>query len=1064
MRIEVTGAPRRAIGLAVLLALGSTGADAGDLRAGGVPVSLHLEAQPGWLDDGAADDGLGDAAAEADAETKTAPRADRAAIVAAARRALGETGSAAAKSLARGGGGANVRVHATGQGAYIAQFAPSIDGIEVYAARVNVLMDRNLTVRAITGGSVPAAFASKASRSAFLRDEASALKSAAGAVDGMLAASALREVIEDKAPYRYFELDRSPTFVPSRAARVKPVWYSQESGLTAAYYVEIHGRQPGVARPLARAVVVAADDGRVLSSGDLIRDHQPFAYRVFATPQGLPYSDPYGFTAPHPTGVADGWRPTTLAPMNLVSLRHAGIGTGDPWLPDGATETVGNNIDAYFDADQVDADGYCTGEGTLGEGYRPAEGDLRAQLTAPRTFDYAYDANDTLNDFTQCVPPDYHAEPIPSGSAQLHAKTVQLFYAGNWLHDYFYDLGFDEESGNLQQANYGRGGIGGDPLWMMSGGAHPYTALAAEGDSELISMGISRYSLTRRDAAAFDFAVLAHEWTHAMMFRLMPPPSVWGGQWGALGEGSGDFIGQMLNLRAQDRDIYPGKPPFSGAYPATGAYSNLDYDIAYDPLPPAGSPGHPDDSYYHGVRRYPFSPDLSINPLTFKHIGIDSPVPASPPAYDWLSRSLVNAEVHTAGEVWSAAMWECARNILVAKPAARFEQTRRRFLGDVVAGFKLFPADPTYTEARDAMLYAIRADDEADYRRCRAGFAKRGMGAGAIAPDRFSVHLNGVVESFDDRERALSILGSALIEVSGGDGDGVLDRGESGRLEITLRNTGFSPLRRVRAQVEADRDDFEFPHGRRSDEAALAPGETATVGIDVRVRSGAGAAELPLAVVARDRGHPAAQARSETAFRVNYDLVRDAFAAAASVEPTYAADWQPGFGDVQPTGYCYNACDLQWQRALHRGEPAYVIRDEQHVAFDATLTANEFLVSATDPLRITLRHDYVFDRAPGDPLNVAGAGYLTVAIDGGDWQETGAYLLSGPAAFEGRSDGWRSDTLDFGTSLAGRRVKFRWTGLASRSFAAAPAYWAISNVAIEGAAEPMFSRVVPEPD
>ncbi|MBO9661430.1 M36 family metallopeptidase [Dokdonella sp.] len=1064
MKFAKTGLPRRVLALAVVLVLGADAAYAAERSAAIAP--LRLQAQPGWLDDGAADDNApADPAGDSTGESKSAPAADRAAIVAAARQALGRHGVAGAKSLALDASAAgDVRVHATAQGGYVAQFPQSVDGIEVYGARVNVLMDRDLAVRAITGGSAPAAAVSKASRAAFRRDEAGAVKSAAGVVDGLLAASALREVIRDKAPYRYFELDRSPTFVPSRAARVKPVWYSLESGLAAAYYVEIHGRQPGVARPLARAVIVAADDGRVLSSVDLIRDHQPFAYRVFATPQGLPYSDPYGFTTPHPTGVADGWRPTTLAPMNLVSLRNAGIRTGDPWLPDGATETVGNNIDSYFDADQVDADGYCTGEGTLGDGYHPAEGDLRAPLTGPRTFDYAYDANDSVHDFTQCPPPDYLGQPIPSGSAQLNAKTVQLFYAGNWLHDYFYDLGFDEESGNLQQDNYGRGGVGGDPLWMLSGGAHPYTALAAEGDSELISMGISNYSLTRRDAAAFDFAVLAHEWTHAMMFRLTPPPTVWGGQWGAIGEGSGDFVAQMLNLRAQDRDIYPGKPPFSGAYPGSGAYSNLDYDVAYDPLPPAGSPGNPDNSYYHGVRRYPFSPDFSVNPLTFKNIGIDQPVPPSPPAYDWLSRSLTNAEVHTAGEVWSAAMWECARNILVAKPPARFEQTRRRFLGDVVAGFKLFPADPTYTEARDAMLYAIRADNEADYRRCRAGFAKRGMGAGAIAPDRFSVTLNDVVESFEDRERALSILGSTLVEVSGGDGDGVLDRGESGRLDVTVRNNGFSPLRRVGLRVDAARRDFEFPGGRQSGEIALAPGATATLSLQVRVTSAQGGVELPLGILVRDRQRADARASADALFRVNYDLVRDSMIGAAGVEEAFAADWTLGFGETFFPGYCYQACDLQWRRAEHLGEPAYVIRDDGHVAFDASLEPREFLVSAADPLRITLRHDYLFDRAPGDSMSEPGIGYLQVGVDGGDWQPVDAYLASGPNLFEGRSNGWRSDTLDFGTALAGHRVKFRWIGLASRSWVESSAYWAISSVTIEGAAEPMFSRVVPEPN
>ena|GEM_PF-2335804 len=1048
------------IALALCAAAAAHAVPAASPRAG---MPLRLDAQPGWLDDGAADDeGLAGVAAEvADADSaRAAPAADRTAIAAAARRALAGRGVAGAKALARDAADADVRVHAAAQGAYVVQFAQRIGGVEVFGARASVLLDRALAVRAITGGVAPVQAAKAAPGDAFRRDPANALRSAAGAVDGLLAAAALHEVAADKAPYRYFAFDRSPTFVPMRPARIKPVWYPSAQGLLPAYYAEISGRQPGAERPLARAVVVSADDGRVLSSTDLVRDHRPFAYRVFATPQGQPYNDPYGFTAPHPSGLPDGWRPTVPAPMNLVSLVNAGLSTGDPWLADDATETVGNNVDAYFDADQVDADGYCTRAGT-GSGYAAAEGDLRAPLTGPRTFDHPYDADDTLHDFLQCPAPDYAALPIPTTSAQLNAKTVQLFYAGNWLHDYFYDLGFDEQAGNLQQDNYGRGGVGGDPLLMLSGGAHPYTMLADEGESELISMGISRYSLSRRDAAAFDFAVLAHEWTHAVQARTSVQ-LIYNAQGGAIGEGSGDFIGQMLVLRGQDRHAYPGRPPFSGVYPATGAYSNLDYEINIDALPPAGSPGYPDNAYYHGVRRFPFSPDMAVNPLTFRNISIEHPLPPSPPAYDWLGRSLLNPEVHTAGEVWSAAMWECARNILVARPAARFEATRKRFLTDVVAGFKLFPTQPTFTEARDAVLMAIRADDEADYRRCRAGFAKRGMGAGAVSPDRYSVDFVGTVESFADRERALSILEVKLVEASGGDGDGVLDRGEAGRLDVTVLNSGFSPLDRVRVRAEAAGSDFEFPSGRQSGEVALAAGASTTLSIDVDVRSMQGAAELPLAIVARDQRHPTAHAREDGTFRVNYDLVRDRYVDDVSTDVAFPADWASG--DIDTSDYCYVYCNLQWRRTQHLGKPAYVIRDDTHVAFDASLASHEFLVSAADPLRLTLYHDYLFDRAPGDPMrdptDSSSAGLVLIAVDGGDWEAVDDYLVSGPAAFLGRSNGWRSDTLDFGTAFAGHRVKFLVEGMAWRTWATSTGYWAIARIEIEGAAEPMFSRIV----
>ena len=1015
---------------------------------------LSLQAQPGWLDGTAVDSPIDLLAADSNDE-KATPAADRAAIVAAARHTLATNDSAATKAFARSAGDADVRVHATGQGAYVVQFEQRVEGIEVLGARINVLLDRTLRVRAITGGVGSAA---PAADSAFRRDASNALQSAAGAVDGLLAASALHEV-DGKPPYRYFKLERSPTFIPNRTARIKPIWYPAAQGLLPAYYAEIAGHQPNVERPRARAVIVAADDGRVLSSADLVHDYQAFAYRVFATPQGVPYNDPYGFTTPHPTGLPDGYRPSVLAPMNLVSLRNAGVSTGDPWLPDGATETVGNNVDSFFDADQVDGDGACTFEGVaLYTGYSPAEGDMRAQLTATHAFDYPYDANDTAHDYLQCA--TIPALPVPTTSAQLNAKIVQMFYAGNWLHDYFYDLGFDEAAGNLQQDNHGRGGIGGDPLMMVSGGSHPYTYTADEGQSTLISMGISSYSLSRRDTTAFDFAVIGHEWTHAMMERLTPQLNVTG-QYGALAEGSADLIGHMLIVRAQDRNVYPGKPPFHGVYPASGAYDNLDYDISYDTLPPAGSPGNPDNTYYHGVRRFPISADMAVNPLTFGNIGIDHPLPASPPYYDWLGRSLANAEIHTAGEIWSAAMWECARNILVASAPARFEQTRRRFLGDVVVGFKLFRPDPTFTEARDAMLDAIRADNEADYRRCRAGFAKRGMGAGAISPERYSANLVGTVESFDDRERALSIVGTRLVEFSGGDGDDVLDRGELGHLEVSLQNTGFSPLAAIRVRVQASPANYSFPNGRQVDGVALAAGATTTVSIDVRVASGQGAVELPLAVSARDQHWPTADAQSDAKFRVNYDLVRDQRVDHAASEPTFAADWVSGFPDPESGTFCYYfLCALQWQPARHRGESAYVIRDDRHIGFDSTLTGRDFLVSATHPLRITLRHDYDFDRAAGDPLGGPGVGLIGVSIDGGAWEDIAPYVATGPALFEGISNGWRTDTLDFATALAGHRVQFRWEAFASGSFTSDPAYWAISRVQIEGAEEAMFSRVV----
>src|SRR5262249_20839688 len=47
---------------------------------------------------------------------------------------------------------------------------------------------------------------------------------------------------------------------------------------------------------------------------------------------------------------------------------------------------------------------------------------------------------------------------------QRQSAVTDMFYVANWLHDWWYDSGFDEKGGNAQKDNLGRGGMGGDPL------------------------------------------------------------------------------------------------------------------------------------------------------------------------------------------------------------------------------------------------------------------------------------------------------------------------------------------------------------------------------------------------------------------------------------------------------------------------------------------------------------------------------------------------------------------------------------------------------------------------
>ncbi|MDB4944603.1 MAG: Chitinase [Labilithrix sp.] len=238
-------------------------------------------------------------------------------------------------------------------------------------------------------------------------------------------------------------------------ARVKKVLYPEDAGVVPAYYVELQVRGAP-----ARSFVVAAEDGHVLLTNELTR-RDAYSYRVYADPATkIPLDGPQGnAAAPHPTGRPSGFTPS-LGAMSLVTLESFPFSKKDPWLPPGATVTSGNNVDAYPDIVTPDGVG----------------GDAPATVTSASTFDYSYDTTRS-----------------PGATAtNIAAATTNLFYLTNVLHDWYYDLGFDEASGNHQVDNFGRGGLGGDPLKAeaqdFSGRNNANATVPADGDSPRLQM------------------------------------------------------------------------------------------------------------------------------------------------------------------------------------------------------------------------------------------------------------------------------------------------------------------------------------------------------------------------------------------------------------------------------------------------------------------------------------------------------------------------------------------------------------------------------------------------
>jgi MYXO-CTERM domain-containing protein len=181
--------------------------------------------------------------------------------------------------------------------------------------------------------------------------------------------------------------------------------------------------------------VVSAETGRVLRRRDLT--HREGTYRVFADPTipFQPLDSAAGDLTPDPVGEPVGVvRPPYIgAPLVTVDgLNTNPFGVSDPWLPEDFTTTTGNNVQAFADLDRPD--GFNVGD------FQP--------VATEGTFDFTYDpSGGPLDDETQ-----------------LSAVITHLFFTINWLHDWFYDVGFTESAGNAQEDNYGRGGEDGDPL------------------------------------------------------------------------------------------------------------------------------------------------------------------------------------------------------------------------------------------------------------------------------------------------------------------------------------------------------------------------------------------------------------------------------------------------------------------------------------------------------------------------------------------------------------------------------------------------------------------------
>ncbi|KAI8899169.1 Fungalysin metallopeptidase-domain-containing protein [Globomyces pollinis-pini] len=303
----------------------------------------------------------------------------------------------------------------------------------------------------------------------------------------------------------------------------------------------------------------------------------------------------------------------------------------------------------------------------------------------------------------------FNAKEEPSTEGNKRVAIVNNFYISNMMHDISYQYGFTEDAGNFQQYNFGKGGKEGDRVKVnnqASGSNNANFATPPDGQSGVMNMYTWDSTTPNRDGS-LDNAIPIHEYTHGISNRLTGGSSqascLNAKESRGMGEGWGDTLAMYLTRK--ETDI------------ATTPFILADYA----------------DNNPKGIRHYPYSTDLKVNPYTYSSLnGLSS--------------------VHNIGEIWAVTLNEVYWNLVEKYGYSSNWFDPKQTKGNIMAmnlvmsGLKLQPCNPTFLDARNAILKA----DELYYKgenRCLLwkAFAKRGMGDDVIAAgykDGFKVPAN----------------------------------------------------------------------------------------------------------------------------------------------------------------------------------------------------------------------------------------------------------------------------------------------------------------------------------
>ncbi|KAG8937226.1 hypothetical protein FRC00_006966 [Tulasnella sp. 408] len=354
------------------------------------------------------------------------------------------------------------------------------------------------------------------------------------------------------------------------------------------------------------------------------------------------------------------------------------------------TDTKGNNVMSYTSPSL--STGFVLFDLILGWITSPLM--KTTQQSSPGlVFDYKWDASTE-----------------PTTKQNMDVARVNAFYIVNKYHDILYMFGFDEKAYNFQIDNFGKGGKGNDAIEMQvqasSGTNNANFATPGDGQAGHCNMYLWTYTTPKRDGD-LENDIITHELTHGLTNRMTGGGTgqcLQSTEAGGMGEGWSDTLAFWSEQNSTT------EVPFT-----IGGW------VINDPK---------------GIRSYPYTTDMKINPYTYGSVASKT-------------------EVHAIGEVWATMLvgvyWALVKEHGFTPDVANSEIINKKdscygnivFLHLLVDALPLQPCNPTFVSARDAIIQAdVNRYDGANKCTIWKAFATRGLGKDAkpgVYADSFDV-------------------------------------------------------------------------------------------------------------------------------------------------------------------------------------------------------------------------------------------------------------------------------------------------------------------------------------